>query len=355
MTTESYEEIMANAKRNLGIEKKNVTPIKRKPSWRDHVITAASLCDVTFPEVGYVVPGLIPEGVTLLAARPKLGKSWLLLQIGAGVSDGRSTLVDSDIPCEGDVLYLNLEDGYRRTQSRLTKLFGLDKTQWPQRMLIADQWRRLDQGGIDDIRDWCKSVKHPKLIMVDTLKRVRAPKHGPQSDYDADYEAAQPLLELCKEYPGLAVLITHHDRKADAMDVFDTVSGTLGLTGGVDTIAVLKKNNSGVTLYIEGRDLTDNVEKAVSFDRETCKWSILGDAEVVRVSAERKKVMDAVKLAPMDGMKVDEIMAATETHSRPAMDMLLHRMVADGLIEKKSRGRYGPPSVGSNAKEELES
>jgi hypothetical protein len=43
----------------------------------------------------------------------------------------------------------------------------------------------------------------------------------------------------------------------DADDPFDTISGTLGLTGGVDTIALLKRHTRGVTLHIQGRDLVD--------------------------------------------------------------------------------------------------
>jgi hypothetical protein len=37
------------------------------------------------------------------------------------------------------------------------------------------------------------------------------------------------------------------DRKMDADDVFDTVSATLGLNGGVDGIALLKRNSNSVT------------------------------------------------------------------------------------------------------------
>ena len=48
-----------------------------------------------------------------------------------------------------------------------------------------------------------------------------------------------------------------------ADDPFDTVSGGIGLTGGVDTIAILKRGGVGVTLYIQGRDLVEDIEKAV--------------------------------------------------------------------------------------------
>jgi hypothetical protein len=245
-----------------------------KPTWRDCTVNAQDLCDKVFPTVKYVVPNLFPEGVILLVSRPKLGKSWLLQQVGSSVALGNAVLVspaEPDQPAHGDVLYLNLEDGDRRAQRRMTKYFGANRESWPARMTIARLWKRIDQGGLEDLRDWCKSVTKPTLIMIDTLKRVRPPKQNNQSDYDADYEACQGLLGLCREFPGLVIIVAHHDRKMDADNVFDTVSGTLGLTGGVDTIAILKRTSQGITLHVQGRDLIEDVEKAVQFDRETCR------------------------------------------------------------------------------------
>jgi hypothetical protein len=80
----------------------------------------------------------------------------------------------------------------------------------------------------------------------------------------------------------------------DADDVFDTVSGTLGLTGGVDAIALLKRKNGGVILHIQGRDMVDEVEKAVAFDRETGRWTITGEASVVQNLSEKDRVLKAL-------------------------------------------------------------
>jgi hypothetical protein len=316
-----------------------------KASWLDSTILAQELCDKEFPTLKYVVPGLFPEGVVLLASRPKLGKSWLLQQIGSAVANGDATLITGDDkPVQGDVLYLNLEDGERRAQRRMTKYFGAMRENWPARMRIARMWRRLDQGGLDDLREWCRSVTKPTLIMIDILKRVRPPKRAGSTDYEADYEACQGLLELSREFPGLVIIVSHHDRKMDADDVFDTVSGTLGLTGGVDTIAILKRSAQGISLHIEGRDLIEAVEKAVTFDRETCRWQILGEAAEVHRSAVRSRVLDALQGVPGD-LTVAEIMAAADIQSRTAADVLLHRMAKDGEIERRGRGRYGLPGT----------
>jgi hypothetical protein len=71
--------------------------------------------------------------------------------------------------------------------------------------------------------------------------------------------------------------VVHHDRKAEADDPFDTVSGSLGLTGAADTILILKRQTGGVTLYARGRDIEER-ETALHFEKTTCRWSILGEA-----------------------------------------------------------------------------
>jgi hypothetical protein len=285
--------------------------------------------------------------VTLLASRPKLGKSWLILQITTAVANGTVTLATGDQPIDGDAAYLALEDNMRRLQRRLRKYFGDKRETWPKRLTFFTTWRRLDQGGIEDLREWCKSVKKPTLIAIDTLKKVRKPKGRNQSDYDADYEACEGLMELAKEFPGLSIIVAHHDRKMDADDVFDTVSGTLGLTGGVDTIAILKRSAKGTTLHVEGRDLVDAVEKAVSFDRETCRWQILGEAAEVQRSAERSRVLTALRNAP-EGLSVTELIGLAGLGGSNAAYLLLGRMAEAGEVERVKRGIYGLPGTRAN-------
>jgi hypothetical protein len=321
------------------LEAAKMEPVPSSDWWRTKLIKASDLCEQRFPTLKYVVRGIIPEGVTLLVSRPKLGKSWALLQVGTAIATGVVALVPDDNPLHGDVLYLALEDNPRRLQRRLTTYFGLDRSTWPSRLIIVTEWKRLDQGGLEAIEAWCRSVDEPTLIMIDTLKKVRAPKRNGQSDYDADYEACQGLQQLAGTL-NVAIIVAHHDRKTDAEDVFDTVSGTLGLTGGVDTIAVMKRRGGIVTLHVGGRDLAEPVEKAISFDRESCRWMVLGEAGEIQRSTERSRVHAVLATAP-DGMSSTEIASTAGLRGRNAADLLLSRMVQDGEIERVKRGIYG--------------
>jgi hypothetical protein len=352
---------VANDKANRGYtvheDRPNRNGHDRPAAWRERLIDVRALCDERFDPVRYVVPGLIPEGVTLLASRPKVGKSWLLLQAACAVALGRISLTagECESPPDGDVLFLALEDGKRRLQRRLTKYFGARRECWPARLTLATSWRRLDDGGVDDLRAWCASVEKPTLIVVDILKRVRAPKLKNQTDYEADYTATQGLQELTSERGGLAIIASCHDRKMDAEDVFDTISGTLGMTGGVDTIAIIKRRASGTTLHVEGRDLPDTIEKAINFDRETCRWHILGEAAEVLRSNDRARVLAALREGPTEGLSVAKIKINADLRSRDAADKLVQRMARDGEIEWRARGKYVLPGTPKPVSEVSES
>ena len=156
-------------------------------------------------------------------------------------------------------------------------------------------WRRADQGGLEDIEAWCRSVPNPTLVVIDTLEQIRKPANGKSPLYSTDYEAITGLQKIATEH-GISIVILHHDRKSDADDAFDTVSGTLRLTGAADTILIIKRRANGVVLHARGRDIEES-ETAMQFDKATCKWLILGAASEVHRSDERTRIIAALKSA----------------------------------------------------------
>jgi RecA-family ATPase len=310
--------------------------------WRSTVSTAAQLQHRTFPPVSYVVPDLIPEGLSILAGKPKIGKSWLALDICLAVSGNRHCLGDR-YPNQGDVLYCALEDNERRLQRRISKLMGVFKGSWSARLTLATRWRRLDKGGVEDIAEWIDSVECARLIVLDTLAGVKPIRTT--SGYVEDYESLSALHRLAND-KGVAILVLHHTRKLEAEDPIDTISGTLGLSGCADTILVLARSSKGTTLYVRGRDI-EEAEHAVEFQRETCRWTILGDAALVRRSEERQAIINALEGGEM---AVKEIVAITGK-PRTNIEKLLHSMGEDGEVVRVRRGVYAlGPTLGKNGK-----
>jgi DNA-binding transcriptional ArsR family regulator len=256
------------------------------------------------------------------------------------VAKGGFTL--GDLHCiEGDVLYCALEDNQRRLQSRMTKLMGISQ-KWPARLFYHCELPRLTEGGLDAIRAWIVSKPNPRLVIIDTLAMVRATRKREETNYESDYMAVLELRALANEF-GIAIVLVHHLRKADSDDAYDTVSGTLGLTGAPDSILVLKRDSSGsMVLHGRGRDLIE-IEKAMTFDAETCLWRIAGDAAAVRRSHERNAILDAIRdakepIGPNDIASVAGMRAGN-------VRFLLTKLVKEGLIEKAGYGRYRLASV----------
>ena len=164
-----------------------------------------------FEPIKYIVPDYIVEGCTILAGRPKLGKSWFMLDIGLAVGRGGSCLGDTKC-VEGDVLYLALEDNERRLQSRMTRIMGYGK-EWPERFHYATEWPRAEAGGLDEIRNWIVSAEAPRLVVVDVLAGFRSPRRKDQQPYEADYATIQGLQAIASQ-TGVAIVVVHHLRKS---------------------------------------------------------------------------------------------------------------------------------------------
>jgi hypothetical protein len=214
-------------------------------------------------------------------------------------------------------------------------------------LIIATEWRRADQGGIADIESWIASVEAPRLIIVDTLAQFRKVPNGRTQGYTDDYAAISELQKLASKH-NVGIVIVHHDRKAEADDVFDTISGTLGLSAAADTILIMKRQAGTVTLWVRGRDLEES-ETALQFNKATCRWSILGAAAEVNRSAERKKVIDALTEAGRP-LQVKEIWVTADLKTRGATDALLHKMAKDGEVTRLDRGQYSLPDTGKSVR-----
>ena len=311
--------------------------------WRAKIVMANDLQGMTFPPVRHILPGYISEGATIIAGKPKIGKSWLTLDLCLAATANRFTLGTLK-PAQGDVLYLALEDNNRRLKRRMAKIWPSMDARWPGRLALVTDWKRADEGGLDDIEDWCRSVADPVMVVIDTLEKFRPIQNGKTAAYSADYAAMTGLQKIAGRHR-IAVVVNHHVRKMEADDPFDTVSGTLGLTGAADTIVILKRHAGAVTLHARGRDI-EEVETALQFERATCRWTILGAAADVYVSNERAAVLSALATAGADGLAVSEIMAATGSNSRGAMDTLLFKMKEDSEIVRVKRGIYALPQDG---------
>jgi AAA domain len=312
---------------------------RQSAAWKSGSFSAKELQSMEFPPIAWIVHNIIPaEGVVLLCSKPKFGKSWLAYDLCIACTTNRFTL-GTIKPAQGNVLYLSLEDSKRRLQRRMRKLLPAFGSVWPEKLLLQTEWRRLHEGGLEDIRAWHADTKKtggkPILVVVDVLAKVRKPV-GNRQLYEADYAALADLTNLANELE-LAIVVAHHTRKMAADDLMETVSGSYGLSGAVDTILVMAHTPNGAVLDIRGRDV-ESGELAIEFDKRTCRWRLLGDAAEVHVSSQRARIIAALKDAGL-AITIPALMEETGMKRNP-LEVLLGRMAKDGKIKRIGKGLY---------------
>jgi AAA domain len=321
-------EVQAEAEKRAAPKIALVSDAPPKPQ----TYTAGDLRFMDFPPQAFTIPGYLIEGLTILVGKPKLGKSWMALDWLLAIAHGGYAFGAVKVD-ERECLYMALEDSPRRLQRRINQLLP-DREEWSPP--ICHHMDRLDRGGLEQIRAWANSVPLPSLVVIDTFAKVRPTRIKNELPYDADYRHMSLLQDLATDL-GISILVIHHQRKMEADDPLDTASGSTGLTGAADSILVLKRDGQGVTLYGRGRDLED-IDVAVSFNKETGQWSILGAASEVRRSESRDLVLSALSKSS-EPMSPAEIVIVTGLKLK-TVESQLHRMLRGGEVFSSKRGRY---------------
>jgi hypothetical protein len=302
--------------------------------------TAADLMAEKLPEARWVVPHVLPEGVTFLAGKPKLGKSWMVMGLSLAVAAGGVALGTHPVE-QGEVLHLALEDNRRRLQKRLGLL--LTGRNAPEGLHLNLDWPRADAGGIEALNTWLREHPACRLVVIDTLARFKPRATGRRTQYDEDRDAVDPLGPVAAEH-GVGIVLVHHLRETESDDPLDMITGSVGLTGGVDGALVLKRQRgrADAFLHVDGRDIENPTELALTFDPDAATWAIAGDAEEYRISEARRKIRDALAKSE-DPLGPKEIAEITEAKYGATREML-SQMVKDGQVKNLGRGAYTLPT-----------
>ncbi len=278
------------------------------------------------------IQDLIYEGVIILAGKPKLGKSWLMLELVQAIASGGLFLGKVPVLKGGDVLYCALEDNERTLKNRLG-YFEMSNLHNRIDFAVGGKINRVDNGGIEQLIQWCKSVQNPRLIIIDTMKMLK-----PQTKnvgYESDYDGVQPYRKIVDEF-GVAILLVHHTRKSEALnDPLDAISGSVGLSGGVDTLMVLNRarHENAARLFVTGR-LMQESDIALKFDAG--HWEYLGDGWLADANALEMKILEIIK----EGIGTPTMIAKELGEGLSKVKKALRRMLPKNLVVQTEHGHY---------------
>ncbi len=219
-----------------------------------------------YKPIEFVVDGLITQGLYILAGAPKVGKSWLALDMCLSIAKGEKVLGQKTL--QGTALYLCLEDSYVRIQNRLYEI-----TNEPtERLHFVIMSEPIGNGLEEQITDFKNEHSDLNVVFIDTLQMVR---NESESSYSSDYKELSVMKSLADKL-GIAIVLVHHTRKCSDSDPFNMISGSTGLSGCVDGSMILIESRRGsrkAKLHCVGRDI-ENAEINLQFDSDLKRWIV---------------------------------------------------------------------------------
>ncbi len=294
------------------------------------IVNGQEIKEATYPETEFIVPTVIPEGLTLLAAAPKIGKSWFVLQVAAAVSEGSTIFGGIQLPQPRRVLYMALEDSPRRIQKRLD-IMGLEYGR-----NVDFIFDLKDNNPADIISAWFTKWEAQKpIVIVDTYGRTLDGEQD--ATYSRDYAGMAHYKHIIPN--GCSLLFVHHTKKADEGDFLQALSGTNGLAGAADTIIVLKRDrlSKDATLSITSREM-EEAEHHLNFS-ENAVWTI-GDrpeakpqggttgAIITKVLQESPIALTRAEIASKAYVSIDSASGA------------IRRLKDQGTVIEPTQGRF---------------
>lgn len=325
------------------------------------VPSMADLQKRTFKEPKWVIPNVLPTGTILLAARPKMRKTFLALQLALAVCGGRKFL---EWQCnQGDVLFLGLEDNERRLKSRIKLLQtmelnppdlggfrywtgGVDISPTTGREFISnpEEAERTyaafprGQHGVDALKRFLDMYPATRLIIIDTYAHFRDQSSN-RDVYQRDVDQMMPITRMASERE-VCVLVVHHEKKglasSESGDFMEDASGTSGITGTVDAVMSIKGKrgiqleNEERKLLLSGRDVPHDFELDMAFDAERGGWLPSARQDV------RASILTLLERHPY--MTQQEIGSVLPNVSRPRISQVLTTMKFENLIEQSKAG-----------------
>jgi putative DNA primase/helicase len=286
-------------------------------------------------KVRWIVEGLCRAGgTTLLAAKPKVGKSTTARCIVFAVARGKKFLGRKTL--QGPVLYLAPQEIKSEVTAHFEKLGATGDEPIHSCFVITSEFR------ISKLQESIEKYK-PVLVVMDQLLHFLNVRD--ESKYAEVTKALQPIEALARKFGTVHILMTYHAGKSAKPDAGDDPLGSTAFFGAVDTLLVLKRFPNYRTLQSRQRykdEHGDLAEAILQFDEASGAISLgapRGEVEAERIAAE---ILEFLRQRQTKWFREETILANVEgghAFKRKALRHL-HRTKQ---IERSGRGRRGHP------------
>lgn len=316
----------------------DIRRIVRDLTQKDHAREQA-VCGLSFISLGailrepqedvqFLVHGHLPAGgLSILAGKPKTGKSTLARCLVLDVARGRSWL---GFPTRrGPVFYLALEEKRDEVRNHFHAMGAAPDD--PVRLLF-----RAPPDALPALRQ-ASEQERPALIVIDPLFKLIRVRDG--NDYVAVTQALEPLLGLARD-TGAHVLAVHHLGKGERSGG-DAILGSTAILASADTALFLKRSDRYRTLSSIQRYGTDLEEVVLTLDPDTRIVS----GGLMRKEAEEERITQGI-VEFLRGRKATEreILGAVEAPTA-VKERVLRQLLQGMRVVRRGRGARGDPYV----------
>jgi len=332
---------------------------RREFSKLKKLFSAAELQKRELKSTRWIVHEILPEGLAILCAPSKYGKSWMMMQLCLAIATGRPFLERKTE--QSDCAYYSLEDSLRRFKSRLNK--QMNGASAPRGFMGAVECRTMANGLFEELTELLETYPDMGLIIIDTFQKIRGGVQKNESIYSADYREMGEIKAFADKH-GICILLVHHLRKqSDDADIFNRISGSMAIMGASDTSWVMarkKRDDTNTTLSVTGREV-EEVDLIITFDKASVRWELIGNADqeasrLARAEYENNAVIKTIKsLVEKNSQgwrgnctdiktKIYEETGVLYTKSVESIGKAINyyqdRLLADGILHTAQRNKF---------------
>ena len=285
-------------------------------------------------QTAYIVDGMFPVGgVSLIGAKPKVGKSVLARNLAMSVARGEPFL---DRACvQGTVIVLALEEKRAEVINHFRIMGGLDESIHLHTGAAPESTRE----GLTALGNIIAQYQ-PVLVVVDPVFKLVRVKDS--SDYAELTHALEPVVEMARQ-TGCHIAVTHHLGKM-VREGGDDVLGSTAIFGAVDTLVLMRRlkdqRRTFETIQRYGKDVGETV---VPMDEASGTISLGTTVSDLKVSEAKAKVLEVIERFADDYWGDAATIREAAEMQRNATVKALSELVAEGVIEVRGEGKRNDP------------
>ena len=266
-------------------------------------------------------------GLSIMAAKPKVGKSTLARNLALAVAQGNEFLGRET--SQGPVVYLALEEKRSEVQAHFSRMGGTDEDIYVHVGVVPDH-------ALEELEKVINQVK-PVFVVIDPMLRFVRVRDA--NDYAEVTRALEPVLALAR-ISGCHIMLVHHAGKMDR-EGGDSILGSTAFFGGVDTAMVMRRKEAGRTLETTQCYGEDFPETVIGYNTETGSVSAGGTVSDV----EEKKAREGIFKALGEGsMTRPQLLEAVEGKTKYIVGAI-YNMAGDGELSRSGMGKKNDPIV----------